>query len=101
LSPSCPSTLRSACSEDRCCTRPRHGKGKGLTLPDIKQDDPVTGAQAVEIAHGIMGDVFPNLRAEPRGLPPPAEIGIASPDGRDGCLITGAALSGRHGEGEA
>ena len=37
-------------------------KGKGLTFSDIKQGDLVTGAQAVEIAHGIVGDVFPNLR---------------------------------------
>jgi phospholipase C len=34
----------------------------GLTVPDIKQDDPVTGAQAVAIAHEILGDVFPNMR---------------------------------------
>jgi hypothetical protein len=35
---------------------------RGLTVPDIKQDDPVTGAQAVAIAHEILGDFFPNMR---------------------------------------
>src|SRR5262249_35544627 len=35
---------------------------RGLAVPDIKQDDPVTGAQAVALAHEILGDVFPNMR---------------------------------------
>jgi phospholipase C len=35
---------------------------RGLPVPDIKQDDPVTGSQAVAIAHEIMGDLFPNMR---------------------------------------
>ena len=35
---------------------------RGLTVPDIKQDDPVTGAQAVAIAHEVLGDFFPNMR---------------------------------------
>jgi phospholipase C len=35
---------------------------RGLAVPDIKPDDPVTGAQAVAIAHEILGDFFPNMR---------------------------------------
>lgn len=35
---------------------------RGLAVPDIKPDAPVTGAQAVAIAHEILGDVFPNMR---------------------------------------
>jgi phospholipase C len=34
----------------------------GLTVPDIKQDDPVTGAQAVAIAHEVLGEIFPGMR---------------------------------------
>jgi phospholipase C len=34
----------------------------GVSVPDIKQDDPVTGAQAVAIAHEILGEFFPNMR---------------------------------------
>jgi phospholipase C len=37
-------------------------KQHGRTIPDLKQEDTITGAQAVEIAHGLMGDVFPNMR---------------------------------------
>ena len=35
---------------------------RGTTVPDIKQDDPVTGAEAVAIAHEVLGDYFPNMR---------------------------------------
>jgi hypothetical protein len=35
---------------------------RGLPVPHIKQDEPVTGAQAVAIAHELMGDLFPNMR---------------------------------------
>jgi phospholipase C len=37
-------------------------QGRGLAVPDIKQDDPVTGAQAVAIAHEVLGGFFPNMR---------------------------------------
>ena len=35
---------------------------RGLTVPDIKQGDPVTGAQAVASIHEVLGDLFPNMR---------------------------------------
>jgi phospholipase C len=35
---------------------------RGLTVPDIKQEDPVTGAQAVAIAHEVLSEIFPGMR---------------------------------------
>ena len=37
-------------------------QSRGLTVPDIKHDAPLTGAQAVTIAHEILGDFFPTMR---------------------------------------
>ena len=40
------------------------GKGMGVAVPDIKPDQPMTGAEAITIGHEILGELFPELRAE-------------------------------------
>jgi hypothetical protein len=61
-------------------------QGRGLAVPDIKQDDPVTGAQAVAIAHELMGDLSPTCatrrrRADPD---PAAPVPLAAALARNG-----------------
>jgi phospholipase C len=37
-------------------------QGLGKTVPDIKPEDPITGQQAIDIGHEILGDIFPAMR---------------------------------------
>lgn len=38
------------------------GAGLGVTVPDIKPDEQITGAQAIAISHEALGDLFPAMR---------------------------------------
>ena len=40
-------------------------QGLGKTIPDIKPEDTITGAEAIAIGHEILGDVFPACATEP------------------------------------
>jgi phospholipase C len=37
-------------------------EGFGKPVPDLKPEDPITGAQAIAIGHEILGEVFPAMR---------------------------------------
>jgi phospholipase C len=37
-------------------------QGLGKTVPDIKPEDTITGAQAIAIGHETLGDIFPAMR---------------------------------------
>jgi phospholipase C len=37
-------------------------QGLGKTVPDIKPDDTITGAQAIAIGHEALGELFPSMR---------------------------------------
>ena len=39
--------------------------GLGATVPDIKPDQELTGAQAIAITHDALGDLFPAMRTTP------------------------------------
>jgi phospholipase C len=37
-------------------------QGMGKTVPELKQDDTITGAQAITIGHEVLGEIFPGMR---------------------------------------
>jgi phospholipase C len=38
------------------------GKGLGAAVPEINPEEPINGAQAIEISHEVLGELFPALR---------------------------------------
>ena len=37
-------------------------EGLGKTVPDVKREDTITGAEAIAIGHEALGEIFPAMR---------------------------------------